>query len=65
MGNWQFILVVLMILLFYALVIILLIDIYKGQFKRNKWMWFVIVLLFNYPGAIFYLLIGRQEKIKS
>ena len=63
-GVFQMILLAVLLLLMYAPALVVLVDIYKGHFKQNKWMWFVIVLLFNYPGIVFYLLIGRQEKIK-
>ncbi|RRO21929.1 PLDc_N domain-containing protein [Flavobacteriaceae bacterium 14752] len=43
-----------------------LIDIYHSKFKNNnKWIWFVVVLLFNYFGAILYLLIGKQQKLNT
>jgi hypothetical protein len=63
MGIWQIILISIILLLMYAPIIVVLIDIYTGKFRQNKWIWFVIVLLFNYLGVVFYLLIGRSQRI--
>ena len=65
-NFWQNLLIILIIAFMYAPIIVVLINIYHGKFKNNsKWTWFAVVLIFNYFGAILYLLIGRQQKLKS
>lgn len=65
LGPFQTIIVLFVLLVMYLPIVILLIDIYRSKFRNHKWTWFMAVLLFNYIGAILYLLIGRQQKIKA
>jgi len=65
-NLWQSILVILIIILMHLPLLVVLIDIYNSKFKtNNKWIWFAIVLFFNYFGAILYLLIGKQQKLNT
>ncbi len=63
-NFWQTVLVILIIFIMYLPLIVVLVDIYQSKFKNNnKWIWFAMVLLLNYFGAILYLLIGKQQKL--
>jgi len=65
-NLWQSILVILIITLMHLPLLVVLIDIYNSKFKtNNKWIWFAVVLVFNYFGAILYLLIGKQQKLNT
>ena len=62
-GPWQIIIITLVLLIGIVPTIIALIDILKSEFKgNNKVIWILIVLLFNFFGAIMYFLIGKQQK---
>ncbi|WP_408025580.1 PLD nuclease N-terminal domain-containing protein [Tenacibaculum sediminilitoris] len=57
---WQLLLIVLTVLIGIVPTIIALIDILKSEFKgNNKIIWFFVVLLANFLGAVLYFLIGR------
>ena len=46
--------------------IIALIDILKNKFEENnKIIWVLVVLFFNFIGAILYFTFGRKQKINS
>lgn len=65
-GVWQIIVLLVVVLLGILPTILALIDILKSEFKgNNKIVWVLVVLLANFLGAILYLLIGREQKIKK
>lgn len=46
-----------------ALIIIALWDLIKREHTRGpKWLWVLVILLFNFIGPIIYLVIGRQDE---
>lgn len=64
-GSWQIILILIAVLGIIP-TIIALIDILKNKFEENnKIIWVLVVLFFNFIGAILYFTIGRKQKIKS
>lgn len=64
-GTWQLILILAVLFLGILPTIIALVDILKSEFKgNNKIVWVLVVIFFNFFGAILYLLIGREQKIK-
>ena len=57
-----------LILIFFVLLptIIALIDIVRNEFSgNNKFVWFLVVLLGNFLGAILYFIIGRKQKLSA
>ena len=64
-GTWQLILILAVLFLGILPTILALVDILKNEFKgNNKIVWVLVVLFFNFFGAILYFLIGREQKIK-
>ncbi|MGZ0016789.1 PLD nuclease N-terminal domain-containing protein [Yeosuana sp. AK3] len=64
-GTWQLILILAVLFLGILPTILALVDILKSEFKgNNKIVWVLVVLFFNFFGAILYFLIGREQKIK-
>ena len=60
-GPWQIIL----LLLFFILPIIALIDVIKSEFEgNNKLIWVLVILFFNFIGSILYLIIGTKQKVR-
>ncbi|MEZ4841595.1 MAG: PLD nuclease N-terminal domain-containing protein [Flavobacteriaceae bacterium] len=60
-GPWQIIL----LLLFFILPIIALIDVIKSEFEgNNKLIWVLVILFFNFIGSILYFIIGAKQKIR-
>ncbi len=65
-GTWQLILILVVLFLAILPTIIALVDILKSEFKgNNKIVWILVVLFANFFGAILYILIGREQKIKN
>ena len=65
-GPWQIITILFILLIGIAPTIIALIDILKSEFKgNNKLIWVLVVLLFNFFGAIIYFLIGKEQKTQA
>ena len=65
-GPWQIIIILFILLIGIAPTIIALIDILKSNFKgNNKLIWVLVVLLFNFFGAVIYFLIGKEQKIQT
>lgn len=63
-GPWQW-LIILLALLIFILPIIALIDILKSEFKgNNKLIWVIVVVFFSLFGVILYYAIGRSQKIE-
>lgn len=59
-GPWQIIL----LLLFFILPIIALIDVIKSEFEgNNKLIWVLVILFFNFIGSILYFIIGAKQKV--
>lgn len=62
-GLWQWIIILLAILML-ILPIIALIDILKNNFlENNKIVWVLVVLFFPLIGAILYYIIGTKQKL--
>jgi hypothetical protein len=63
--GWGQLLVILFFLIFvFLLPIISIVDIIQSEFKGNmKWIWLFAAILFNFIGAIFYLMFGRYHKV--
>ena len=62
-GPWQIITILLILLIGIVPAIIALIDILKSEFKgNNKLIWVLVVILFNFFGAVLYFLIGKEQK---
>ncbi|MCB0460698.1 MAG: PLDc_N domain-containing protein [Flavobacteriaceae bacterium] len=60
-GPWQIIL----LLLFFILPIIALIDVIKSEFEgNNKLIWVLVILFFNFIGSILYFIIGAKQKVR-
>ena len=51
------------ILIQLALQIVALVDLIRRErvAKLPKWLWAVIIIVFNLPGPIIYLILGREE----
>ena len=65
-GPWQIITILFILLIGIVPTIIALIDILKSEFKgNNKLIWVLVVLLFNFFGAVIYFLIGKEQKIQT
>ncbi|WP_396601686.1 PLD nuclease N-terminal domain-containing protein [Algibacter sp. R77976] len=65
-GTWQTITILFILLVGIIPTIVALIDILKNKFKgNNKLIWVLVVLLFNFFGAIIYFLIGKEQKIQA
>ena len=65
-GPWQIITILFILLIGIIPTIIALIDILKSEFKgNNKLIWVLVVLLFNFFGAVIYFLIGKEQKIQA
>lgn len=48
------------------LTVIALIEIIKSDFKDNdKIIWVLVLLFFNFIGAILYFAIGRNQRLKN
>jgi membrane protein YdbS with pleckstrin-like domain len=63
---WPVVLVLMIFLVMYSPIIYLLYEIYKGEYKNsNKWVWFFVVLILSYFGAVVYLLIGRPQRLSK
>jgi hypothetical protein len=63
LGPIEFILILLM-LLFFLLPLIALINILSGKFEQNdKLIWVLIILLLPILGSILYFTIGTRSKI--
>ena len=64
-GSWQIILILIAVLGIIP-TIIALIDILKNKFEENsKIIWVLVVLFFNFIGAILYFTIGRKQKAEN
>lgn len=62
-GIWQ-IFIILLAFSGIILTIIALIDILKSEFEgNNKIVWVLVVLFFNWIGAILYFAIGKEQKV--
>ncbi len=62
LGPWPVGLFLIMIIL----TIIALIEILKSDFKDNgKIIWVIVVLFFNFIGAILYFAIGRNQRLNN
>lgn len=62
-GAWQMILLTIAVVVL-ATTLAALVDILKNDFTgNNKIVWLLVVLLANFPGAVLYFLMGRQQKI--
>ncbi|UMB61396.1 PLD nuclease N-terminal domain-containing protein [Lutibacter sp. A80] len=60
LGSWP----VGLFLMTLILTILALIEILKSDFKDNdKIIWIVVVLFFNFIGAILYFVIGRKQRL--
>ena len=65
-GPWQIIIILFILLIGIVPTIVALIDILKSEFKgNNKLIWVLVVLLFNFFGAVIYFLIGKEQKIQT
>ena len=65
-GPWQIITILFILLIGIVPTIVALIDILKSEFKgNNKLIWVLVVLLFNFFGAVIYFLIGKEQKIQT
>lgn len=65
-GPWQIITILFILLIGIVPTIVALIDILKSEFKgNNKLIWVLVVLLFNFFGAVMYFLIGKEQKIQA
>jgi bacteriorhodopsin len=60
-GEWIFIFVILLIILF------CLLDIFRSEFRRPgaKQMWIVAVVFFPLLGCLLYYWIGTEQKVAS
>lgn len=64
-GGWEIILI-LLVMFFFVLLIWPLIDCLKSDFKNNhKLIWVFLILFLPILGAILYLTIGRNQKVKT
>ena len=62
LGPWPIGLFIIMIIL----TVIALIEIIKSDFKDNdKIIWVLVLLFFNFIGAILYFAIGRNQRLKN
>lgn len=53
------------ILLFFILPLMALIDVLKSKFEQNnKLIWLLVILFLNIIGTLLYLFIGRKQKIR-
>ena len=52
-------------IILFALVVLALLDLYKGNYPiTQKVVWLVIILVVPYIGAILYFLVGRNRSVK-
>lgn len=64
-GAPQIILILIVLIPLFLLPIIALIDILRNEFTgNNKLVWTIVVIFFNFFGALLYFIMGSKNKIK-
>jgi len=65
-GAPQIILILLILIPLFLLPIIALIDILRNEFTgNNKLIWTIVIIFFNFLGAVLYFIMGSKNKIKG
>jgi len=64
-GAAELMVILIIGLIFLLLPIIALVDIIKSKFEGNlQIVWVIVVVCFNFIGAILYFIIGRNQKLQ-
>ena len=65
-GGWEILIILFLLLIPFALWLWALIDCLKSDFdNNNKLVWVILIILIPLLGAILYLAIGRNQKVKK
>lgn len=63
-GPAELVIILVVVLGFFLLPLIAIVDIIRSKFEGNlQLIWIIVIAFFNIFGAILYLIIGRNQKI--
>ncbi|MDD2887646.1 MAG: PLDc N-terminal domain-containing protein [Aliarcobacter sp.] len=66
-GGFEWLLLMGIVLGFFALFIYALVDILKSEFENsiNKVIWLLLIIFMGPIGVVLYLIIGKKQKVKK